>query len=106
VLLLGQERIQEARRARVVDRLGGAALEQPAVVEEDVDELPQQVVQRLDDLLADERVRHRREVELPLRAGARRERDRQAAALACRGECGERVGVVAEAHRDVLALGF
>ena len=106
VLLLGEERIEEARRARVVHRLGGAALEQPAMVEEDVDELPQQVVERLDDLLADERVLDRREVELPLGAGSRGEGDRQAAALARRGQRGERVGVVAEAHRDVLALGL
>jgi hypothetical protein len=106
VLLLRQERIQEARGARVVDRLGGAAFEQPAVVEEDVDELPQQVIERLDDLLADERVRDRREVELPFGAGARGERDRQAAALARRGQRRERVRVVAEAHRDVLALGL
>ena len=76
------------------------------MVEEDVDELPQQVVERLDDLLADERVRDRGEVELPLGARAGREGDRQAAALARRGERGERVGVVAEAHRDVLALGL
>ena len=50
--LLGQERVEEARRARVVHRPRGAALEQAAVLEEHVHELPQHVVERLDQLLA------------------------------------------------------
>ena len=106
VLLLAEERIQKARGAGVVDGLGPASLEQAAMVEEDVDELPQQVVERLDDLLADERVGDGGEVELPLGAGVGLEGDRQAAALARRGERRERVGMVAEGHRDVLALGL
>ena len=43
---LGQERIQEARGAGVVGAPLGAPLEQPAVLEEDVHELPQHVVER------------------------------------------------------------
>ena len=58
-----------------------AALEQAAMVEEDVHQLPQQVIERLDQLLTDVRVVGRR-VELPLGAGPRLERDRQASALA------------------------
>ena len=46
------------------------------------------------------------EVELPLGAGAAREGDRQAAALARRGQRGEDVRLVAERHRDVLGLGL
>ena len=53
-----------------------AALEQTAVLEEHVHELPQHVVERLDQLLADVAGLGRR-LELPLGAG-RRERDRQA----------------------------
>ena len=57
VSLLAQERVEEARRAGVVDLPRVAALEQPAVLEEHVHELPQQVVERLGQLLAHERVR-------------------------------------------------
>ena len=46
VLALGQERVQEARGAGVVAAALGAPLEQPAVLEEHVHELPQHVVQR------------------------------------------------------------
>ena len=46
-LPLAEEGIEEARRARVVD---GPL----AVLEEDVHELPQHVIARLDQLLADE----------------------------------------------------
>ena len=72
-LLLAEERVEEARRAGVVDRPRLAALEQAAVLEEHVHELPEHVVERLDQLLADGRVVARRR-ELPLRAGARRRR--------------------------------
>ena len=76
-----EERVQEARRAGVVDAALGAALQQAAVLEEHVHELPEHVVERLDQLLGDERV---------VAAGGsnshsaptRREGDRQAAALA------------------------
>jgi hypothetical protein len=61
MLALGQERVEEARRAGVVGRSGVAAGEQPAVVEEHVDELPQHVVERLDQLLADVAVLARRD---------------------------------------------
>ena len=56
VLALGQERIQEARRAGVVRAALGPALEQPPVLEEHVHELPQHVVEGLDELLVDEGV--------------------------------------------------
>ena len=85
-LALVEERVQEARRAGVVHSALAASLEQAAVLEEHVDELPQHVVERLDQLLADVRVAARR-LELPLRARAGREGDRQAAAVA-----GEREG--------------
>ena len=77
-----------------------APLEQPAVVEEDVHELPKHVVERLHEFLADRGVLARR-LELPLRAG-RRERERQAAALAREPERG--IGVGAEADHDVARL--
>ena len=57
---------------------GVAAREQAAVLEEDVDQLPQQVVGGLDQLLAHARVGHGR-LELPLRP-RRLEGHRQAAA--------------------------
>ena len=106
VLLLAQERIEEARRADVVHALLGPALEQAAVLEEDVHELPEHVVGRLDQLLAHERVVGRR-LELPLGA-ERREGHGQAAALA-----GQRhglpelraVGRLAEGDDDVVGLG-
>ena len=56
VLALGEERVEEARGAGVVGRAGAAALEQAAMVEEDVDQLPEHVVERLDELLADRRL--------------------------------------------------
>jgi hypothetical protein len=65
VLLIGQERIQEARAAGVVGPPFGSALQQPAVLEEHVDELPQDVVGRLHQLLGDERVTDRRQ-QLPV----------------------------------------
>jgi hypothetical protein len=80
VLLLGQERVQEARGAGVVPAPLGAAAEQPPVLEEHVHELPQHVVQGLDQLLGDLRVLDPG-VELPLGAG-RSEGDGQAAAPA------------------------
>ena len=80
LLLLAQERIEEARGARVVQLPRRAALEQAAVVEEHVHELPEHVVERLDQLLADRRVRRGR-LELPLGPGAL-EGEREAAALA------------------------
>ena len=106
VLLLAQEGIEEARRADVVHALLGAALEQPAMLEEDVDELPEHVVGRLGQLLAHEGVGARR-LELPLGA-ERREGDGEAAALA-----GERqrlrelrpVAGLAEGDDDVAGLG-
>ena len=52
-LLLAEERIQEARGSGVVHAALLAALEQTAVLEEHVHELPQHVVERLDQLLAD-----------------------------------------------------
>ena len=80
-LPLGEEGVEEAGGAGVVDRTGLAPLEQAAVLEEDVDRLPEHVVGGLDQLLADARVdRPRRQ--LPLRPGALLEGDRQAAALA------------------------
>ena len=87
-------------------RAGVAALEQPAVVEEDVHELPEHVVERLHELLADRGIANRR-LELPLRAGGR-ERERQAAALPRESEGrGGLAAVVAraEADRDVVRLG-
>ena len=51
-LALGEERIEEARGAAVVDRAGLAPREQAAVLEEDVDQLPEHVVGGLDQLLA------------------------------------------------------
>ena len=86
VLVLGEERIEEARRAGVVHAPRLAPLEQPAVLEEHVHELPEHVVERLHQLLADRRVRRRR-LELPLgpapartRASGSRARARAASA--------------------------
>ncbi len=85
-----------------MDRPRLAALEQAAVVEEHVDELPEHVVERLHELLPDGRVGCRR-VELPFRAD-RREAERQAASLARnRDRLGDLPG--AEADRDVVRLG-
>ena len=60
-----------------------ASLEQAAVVEEHVHELPQHVVERLDELLADRRVLRGRH-EGPLRRRVGCERERQGTALARR----------------------
>ncbi len=51
-LRFGEERVEKARCAWVVDLTGLAPLEQAAVVEEDVNQLPEEVVERLDKLLA------------------------------------------------------
>ena len=76
---------------------------QASVLEEHVDELPQHVVRRLDQLLTDVGV-FDRGLELPLRA-RRRERDRQGSELArerypLRGRAAVRLG--SERDRDVL----
>ena len=76
-----------------------AALQQSAVVEEHVHELPEHVVERLDELLADRCVLGRR-FELPLRAHAL-ERDGEAAELA--GRLDGRGGVP-ERDRHVVGL--
>ena len=72
-LALVQERVQEARRAGVVDAARVAAREQAAVLEEHVHELPEHVVERLDQLLADVAGRRRR-LELVLGAAPARTR--------------------------------
>ena len=66
----GTGRGSSRRRCRGPAR-ASRPLEQAAVVEEHVDQLPEHVVERLDQLLAHERVVARR-LELPLGAGARR----------------------------------
>ena len=53
----GRDRESSMRRCRGPGRL--ASLEQAAVLEEDMDELPEHVVESLDELLPDERVRAR-----------------------------------------------
>ena len=73
------------------------------MVEEDVDELPQNVVERFDELLADERVGRGR-LELPLRAAVA-ETDRQASPGAGERERAGRLSPVvlcAESHRNVI----
>ncbi len=50
--MLAKERIEEARRAGVVGSPRLATGQQPAVIEEHVYQLPQHVVERLDELLA------------------------------------------------------
>src|SRR4051812_6007300 len=106
VLLLAQERIEKAGSPDVVHALLGAALEQAAVLEEDVHELPEHVVGRLGQLLAHEGVGARR-FELALGA-ERREGHREAAALA-RQRHGLpelwAVGRLAEGDDDVAGLG-
>ena len=106
VLLLAQEGIEEARSADVVHALLGPALEQAAVLEEHVHELPEHVVGRLGQLLADEGIDDRR-LELPLGA-ERREGHGEAAALA--GQCHglpelRAIGRLAEGDDDVVGLG-
>ena len=101
--LLSEERVEEARSARVVDLPRLAALEQPAMLEEHVHELPEHVVERLHELLAHRRVVARRS-EHPLRAGSR-EADRQAAAGAGQRGGGRQLLGAAEADRDVGRLG-
>ena len=73
-LRLGEERVEEAGRAGIVDLPRLAPLQEPAVVEEDVDQLPEQVVERLDQLLADEgvEVRTAAGTPIPLRTLRRR----------------------------------
>jgi hypothetical protein len=101
VLALAQERVEEAGGAGVVELTGVAALEQTAMVEEHVHQLPEHVVERLDELLVNGRVSRRR-LELPLGAD-RRERERQAAALPRdRERRGDLAG--AEADSDVVGL--
>jgi hypothetical protein len=101
LLPLGEERVEEAGRSGVVHAALVAALQQPAVVEEDVHQLPEHVVERLDELLPHRGVLARG-LELPLRAAARREAQRQAAALA--GKLQRALGVGAEADHDVAGL--
>ena len=100
-LLLGEERIEEARGAGVVGGPLRAALEQAAVVEEDVDELPEHVVEGLDQLLADEGVVDVGD-ELPGGA-AGGEGDRLAPALPGKGHrargCGSRLARLERDHR-------
>ncbi len=77
------------------------------MVEEHVHELPQQVVERLDELLPHERVVAGRR-ELPLGADARAEADRQAAPLRRARQRGARLGLAvlgAEGDHDVARLG-
>ena len=74
-LALAQERVEEARRAGVMAAPLRAPGEQAAVLEEDVRELPDDVVEGLDELLADVRIGRGR-LDLPLRA-ERREGHRQ-----------------------------
>ena len=89
--------------------MAGAALapgEQPAVVEEHVDQLPEQVVQGLDQLLAHERVVGFGD-ELPLRVRLG-EGDRQRPTGARRGQRRDRLGPIgllgAKGDRDVVGL--
>ena len=106
-LALGEERVEEARGAAVVDRARLAPLEQAAVLEEDVDQLPEDVVGGLGQLLADRRVIAARR-QLPLGAGPGLEGDRQAAALARLGEPGTDLLAArvegAERDHDVVGL--
>ncbi len=110
---LGEERIEEARRTGVGLGPRFAPLEQSAVVEEDMDQLPEHVVGRLDDLLTNERVLAGRG-EAPLRRAPRfgrrrsREPERQRSPVA---RSSERAGdllsallALAEADHDVLGL--
>jgi hypothetical protein len=106
VLLLGKERIEKARRARVVHLARLAPLEQAAVIEEHVDQLPQHVVESLHQLLANRGVGHGR-LELPLGTG-RFEGERQAAALAGDAQRGDGLAPIlagAERNNDVVGFG-
>ena len=103
VLLLRQEGVEERRAARVVRRPGRAPLQQAAVVEEHVHQLPEHVVEGLGQLLAHERVGAGGH-DVPGRAG-RAHGDGQAAPPrgAREGLPRVRVGrVAADAHGDVL----
>src|SRR5918999_1259216 len=80
VLHLGKDGVEEARRPGVVHLPRLAPLEHAAVLEEQVHQLPQHVVKRLDQLLAYEWTLAR-DGELPFRP-QRAEGDREAAALA------------------------
>ena len=106
VLLLAQEGIEEARRADVVHALLGAALEQAAMLEEDVHELPEHVVGRLGQLLAHEGVGARR-LELPLGAERAKATVRQPRSRASATRLRElrAVGRLAEGDDDVVGLG-
>jgi hypothetical protein len=80
-----------------------AAGEQPAMIEEDVDELPQDVVGGLDELLGDERIRrrgHQRHL-----GTERGEGDGERPGAARVGDRGCELGfpgAVAERHHDVV----
>src|SRR6202011_2600191 len=93
-----------ARRTRVVHASSGAPLEQTAMLEEDMHELPEHVVERLDQLLADVAV-FARGLDLPFGAELR-EGDRQAAPLTReRDRAGGLEGLVCvgqERDRDVV----
>ena len=108
-LCLGEKRVEEAGRAGIVDLASIAPLQKSAVVEEDVDELPEQVVERLDQLLADEGVEVGRKRELPFRSGLGCKGDRQASGLAGVDEgvahaLGSGPSFAAEGDRDVIRL--
>ena len=86
-------------------RRGLAPLEQPSVLEEHVDELPEHVVERLDQLLVDELVVPGWD-ERPRGPGVGREGDGQAAAGP--GDHESLMGLVVlglEGDRDVSGLG-
>ena len=102
-LALVQERIEEARCACVVAGRARAPAEQAAVLEEHVRELPDDVVDGLDQLLAHVRV-DRRRLDHPsapsgANASVRLPRDRAAASAAARPG---RVGLLAEGEHDVV----
>src|SRR5437870_4970638 len=69
-----------------------AAVAEPPVLEEDVDQLPQHVIERLNELLADVAIGDRG-LDLPLRP-ARRERDRQAAPMPCQLKRSRRLAAI------------
>ena len=101
-LLLGEERVEEARGAAVVHLARRAPLEQAAVLEEHVHVLPQEVVERLRQLLAHERVGARR-LELPL--GAARRSKAIVRQPRARASARPPRRAVAERDRDVVGLG-
>ena len=100
-LALGQERVEEARRSGVVHGTRIAALQQAAMVEEHVAQLPEHVVERLGQLLGHERVvrgRHEDPLRVQLLA-----REREAAEAARPGQRGRRLG--AEGDQHVIGTG-